>query len=296
MVPGTSTSAKLLEDITSCCLCNEPYGTNTKLPKALPCLHTFCGPCLNQLCCRSTHKDNQESMCPKCPVVFSLPPEGAQNLPTNAEVLDMIQKMSELCSLQETDATAKSSTCLKHAGDVLVMVCVTCELGLCKDCLKPLTKGEHHDHELEAVEGYLSRCKLALADLKERSSMLAKTRNSAKKAADEKLRDMKDERDKEIDKQSEEAIHQVKEWQVAEKNKACDVDGISAEYDSIQNHNEQVISDAESLFNPSCAKIPSLQEIEKVRTDLDRCEMDFQALNKREIRKPPVSSIKVITE
>ena len=107
---------------------------------------------------------------------------------------------------------------------------------------------------------------------------------------------MQHERDKEIDKQSEEAIHQVKEWQVAEKNRACDVDGISAAYDSIQNDNEQVISDAESLFNPSCAKIPSWKEIENVRTALDRCETNYQALNKREIRKPPVSSIKVVTE
>ena len=189
MAPGASNSTRIRKDVFSCSLCSKPYDTSIKLPKALPCLHSFCAPCLDKLCCRSTHEDDQEFKCPKspkCPIAFSLPREGAQNLPTNAEVLDMIQKMSELCSHQDTGARDKCFTCLKHAENVLVMVCVTCELGLCKDCLKPLTKGEHHDHELEAIEAYLSRCKLALADLKKRSSVLAKTRDSAKKAADDK--------------------------------------------------------------------------------------------------------------
>ena len=213
MMASESTNRKI-EDIFNCCLCLEPYDTTINIPKALPCARTFSVLCLDkiiQLACDNDQNPN----CPKCKVEFSIPQEGARKLPTNFAIQDMIELnmnkeiQPELCAenkpKRETaeqsverkpEKEKKIQTCKSHPDRDLIMVCVTCEVGLCTDCMKTLGQSKHSDHNLEDFEAYLSAYNKALAELVKLSNQLPKLYSQAVKDADKNLADTKRERGK----------------------------------------------------------------------------------------------------
>ncbi|XP_076463896.1 uncharacterized protein LOC143296036 [Babylonia areolata] len=71
---------RTVEDRFTCCVCSEPY--KGRQPKFLPCYHTFCLPCLNQLT-RVDLVHGDSITCPICRGIHTLPPGGASSLPTN---------------------------------------------------------------------------------------------------------------------------------------------------------------------------------------------------------------------
>ncbi|CAC5394283.1 TRIM56 [Mytilus coruscus] len=122
-------------DLLTCTICLEIF----KVPKYLPCLHTFCEPCINTYIVSSVEKRKiTEGF--KCPVCRKLVSVGdklekleswAPSLPTNHFVTSMLdkraiqkaEKMCDSCQLNKESTKAKSW-------------CTICEEAFCDQCEK----------------------------------------------------------------------------------------------------------------------------------------------------------------
>ena len=164
---------KKLEDILTCCLCYELYNTTEKVPKALPCLHTFCAPCLDKHM-QTADENGEEYKCPMCKGKFVLPHQGACDLPTNFIAFDLL----ELKILQETSSKERNKQgypmCDIHTDKQSMFVCMDCCVGLCAQCIKSLSKGAHREHTLEEIETVFIVQKVSQDDFKEHVDALDK--------------------------------------------------------------------------------------------------------------------------
>ena len=182
---ASASATRTLEDIFTCCLCFEPYNTTVNIPKALPCQHTFCIPCLDKFIC-VVNENGEEPQCPICKARFSVPTEGARKLPTNLSVQQMIElKLHQATSPQHSAVKSgmnlKHHTCKEHAGKHVIMVCVECEIEFCIDCVKVLHASKNSKHQLEDIEKYLLNYKNEFERLKKRSQKLPELYDKLKK-------------------------------------------------------------------------------------------------------------------
>ena len=145
---ANASTKKRLEDILTCCLCFELYNTTQKVPKALPCQHTFCAPCLAKYM-QTADENGQEYKCPMCKEKFAFPcrVRGVSDLRTNFSVMDMLEL--KISGEKNND---KYPRCDLHLGKQSMFVCMDCFVGLCAECLKFLSKGAHCEHTIEERE------------------------------------------------------------------------------------------------------------------------------------------------
>ena len=76
-----------LDDTISCCICTEFYTD----PKALPCIHTFCMKCLQEIGLKTNKGPGDEMPCPICRRQFKIPEEGFCGLPNNFFIAKLIE-------------------------------------------------------------------------------------------------------------------------------------------------------------------------------------------------------------
>ncbi|VDI02238.1 tripartite motif-containing protein 2/3 [Mytilus galloprovincialis] len=123
------------DDLLTCTICLETF----KVPKYLPCLHTFCESCINTYIVSSVEKGKitEGFTCPVCRKIVSggdkleKPELWAPSLPTNHFVTSMLdkraikkaEKMCDSCLLNKEKTKAKSW-------------CTICEEAFCKECEK----------------------------------------------------------------------------------------------------------------------------------------------------------------
>ena len=163
---------KQLKDILTCCLCCELYTTQAKVPKALPCLHTFCATCLD-MCCQKADENCQEHTCPVCKTNFEIPPGGACDLPTNYLAQDIIEL--NLFHEQSSDKRSKLCEypkCKQHQNKESVFICMDCCIGLCAECIKSLSNGAHCQHTIEQTGTVLADLQVEVDTLEERCNVL----------------------------------------------------------------------------------------------------------------------------
>ncbi|CAC5404531.1 unnamed protein product [Mytilus coruscus] len=137
-------------DITTCAICLEKL----KIPKYLPCLHTFCESCLRTYITAIFEKEHKQSIeCPVCRTTVTIskevntPDEWAKVLPLNFLIVGLLekekverpQKQCMVCERMETKSEAS-------------FICVDCSDLLCSNCKK------HHkankilcDHEIRQI-------------------------------------------------------------------------------------------------------------------------------------------------
>ena len=72
----------------TCSLCLDKYDTKDRMPKSLPCLHSFCRQCL--VLFLENHRDESNLPCPICREVFPQPENGVDGLHTNFMLRDLI--------------------------------------------------------------------------------------------------------------------------------------------------------------------------------------------------------------
>jgi len=118
-------------DITSCSICLETF----KKPKVLPCIHTFCLQCLNTYC---LDKDpGEETTCPLCRKVFSIPLGGVQSLPNNFFIHQFLQvnKSTDIPGTQDSDKSTVCEICSDSEVKVTATsYCMECEEHMCDRC------------------------------------------------------------------------------------------------------------------------------------------------------------------
>lgn len=89
---------KLEEDLT-CSVCYALFSD----PRVLPCSHTFCKACLDNLLRLSTNYSIWRPLrlplkCPNCRSVVELPPMGVDSLPTNVSLRAIVEKVGAMPS------------------------------------------------------------------------------------------------------------------------------------------------------------------------------------------------------
>jgi len=76
MAAEKSSAMSKLDDITECCICLKTFID----PRMLPCIHTFCLQCLNDLADKSNKKAGDEIPCPVYRKEFSIPRDGVHGI------------------------------------------------------------------------------------------------------------------------------------------------------------------------------------------------------------------------
>ena len=124
-------------DHLTCGICMEQYDRKKRVPKILPCEHTFCLDCLNNIRVSRTRME-----CPMCRCQHSVSPDG---FVTSRTVLDIVDELQQ----NGSPSTGKLK-CREHKGIESVLVCMDCITGLCPKCLKQSTH-THQGHTLEEL-------------------------------------------------------------------------------------------------------------------------------------------------
>lgn len=116
--------SRLREDFVHCTICTEPYNA----PKMLPCLHSFCLPCLERWA-RNSH--NRSFSCPKCRRTVYLPRDGVSGLPHNFFVVSLMERLEEINRLSNEHLDYNCNIC-RNGNDT--MFCLDCKMHICHDC------------------------------------------------------------------------------------------------------------------------------------------------------------------
>ncbi|XP_078665675.1 tripartite motif-containing protein 2-like [Branchiostoma floridae x Branchiostoma belcheri] len=133
MGTGASGMKREVHEELSCSICLELFTR----PKVLPCQHTFCQDCLQDLAGRGgTLK------CPNCRQQVTLPPQGVAGLPDNLMAANMCEKVrKQETLLEETEKQPQSGNrCSFHPSEEVKLYCKQCNLPVCTECCE-----ESHD-------------------------------------------------------------------------------------------------------------------------------------------------------
>ena len=121
---GSSQAAENVADLLICPVCMEGFDDNDRQPKLLPCHHSFCKLCLQQLIARHPYID-----CPTCRQRTLIPAtEAINNLQTNFYLTHMKDLLGDA-------ARPKVKGCRKHGQQELTYFCKSCEVLICSDCV-----------------------------------------------------------------------------------------------------------------------------------------------------------------
>ena len=114
-----------LHEEVSCSVCMSPFTD----PKILPCFHTFCLHCLNEL--QRTSGKHGEISCPECRRKFQVPGSGyPKDLPTNFRMNSLLDVMAiQKCNV----AGVKCGNCDKTSAQSFY--CFKCCTFWCNDCI-----------------------------------------------------------------------------------------------------------------------------------------------------------------
>ncbi|XP_070571100.1 E3 ubiquitin-protein ligase TRIM56-like [Ptychodera flava] len=117
--------AKIDENFLICGICSDRY----RSAKCLPCLHTFCEPCLSQLLKKAGKLD-----CPICRRTCAVPNGGVAALQNNFFVNDLVEQF-RLREDGKNEESTKCGGCEENEGDEVR--CIECDMNLCSTCARP---------------------------------------------------------------------------------------------------------------------------------------------------------------
>uniref|UniRef100_A0A4W6BU50 Tripartite motif containing 59 n=1 Tax=Lates calcarifer TaxID=8187 RepID=A0A4W6BU50_LATCA len=137
-----------LEEDLTCSVCYSLFSD----PRVLPCSHTFCKTCLDNLLQVSTNYSIWRPLrvplkCPNCRSVMELPPAGVEALPTNVSLRAIIEKY-------QRDSDPRPPSCPEHNRQPLNMYCIRDRQLICGLCL---TVGQHQGHAIDDLQAAFIR-------------------------------------------------------------------------------------------------------------------------------------------
>ncbi|CAH1247311.1 TRIM3 [Branchiostoma lanceolatum] len=127
-----SLGTQFREELT-CSICLELFTR----PKVLPCQHTFCQDCLQDLASRRV-----PLQCPNCRRQVRLPPQGVAGLQDNLMAANMCERLQNQATLSgETKEQPQSGNrCNFHPSEEVKLYCKQCNVPVCTECCE-----EAHD-------------------------------------------------------------------------------------------------------------------------------------------------------
>ncbi|KAI8498628.1 hypothetical protein Bbelb_238300 [Branchiostoma belcheri] len=147
-------SSQIAADFLECKICLQPF----KEPKTLPCLHTFCEDCLENVVLQQDELDSSDSSdddeeetnkfpCPICRTETVLPEGGVSGLKDNFFVLNLRDTVES----HRTLASNEKVSC-DVCEEVATCGCAVCEEFLCEDCARTHSRAKRtRDHEVIGV-------------------------------------------------------------------------------------------------------------------------------------------------
>ncbi|XP_066269717.1 E3 ubiquitin-protein ligase TRIM63-like [Branchiostoma lanceolatum] len=151
-----------IQDDLSCPVCKNQLSQ----PKALPCQHTFCFSCLQEL---ARLAKNGQFHCPQCRKIVDIPAEGVQAFPTNFLVANILEKFREKKRIDNCTI----DLCTNHRKEAHV-VCTSCNAVACNACIK----SRHHKRCLLENQGGWKNIR------QEKATKLKELKNLMKKSMD----------------------------------------------------------------------------------------------------------------
>ena len=134
-----------LHEEVSCSVCMSPFTD----PKILPCFHTFCLHCLNEL--QRTSGKHGEITCPECRRKFQVPGSGyPKDLPANFRMNSLLDVMAiQKCNV----AGVKCGNCDKTSAQSFY--CFKCCAFWCDDCIAAHNIiRANKDHKVLAIKDF----------------------------------------------------------------------------------------------------------------------------------------------
>ena len=131
----------------TCAICLSRYDQ----PKILPCLHSYCKGCLEDMSKKSREK--KSITCPQCKVVHELPPQGIDGFTT----FFTINNLLELLHIHENAAAKTPVESIRCSSGLdenpAVARCLTCSDYLCESCYAIHQKQKmSKDHDIKTLE------------------------------------------------------------------------------------------------------------------------------------------------
>ena len=134
-----------------CGICLDRY----KVPKVLPCLHTFCQKCLQNY----VPPESLSLSCPICRQQSILPLEGVAGLQNNFFITNLMEVLERPENNNEAEGgTSPALQCSTHEGQSLEFYCDSCETVVCQEC----TVTEHNDHRTVLLQDVIEEHKAQL--------------------------------------------------------------------------------------------------------------------------------------
>lgn len=219
------------ETFLKCMICREMYDEDEKLPKMLPCHHTFCLDCLQQMFrvegeYRQSLTSAFRSMpmavkicCPTCRDGLICSEQDIKRLPNDTTILEL------LCYIKQTGKT-DVQYCTKHKMQPLNFFCEPCITPVCCDCTV-IDHKEKNGHIVmnvdEALNKYTPVLDETLVEMDSQVKVVEEKKQVLEKAADnieqiqkelavqirqtfDRMRDAIDERERELFNLSEHEI------------------------------------------------------------------------------------------
>ena len=127
-----------LEHLLSCQVCFHEFREDGEhIPRLLPCTHTLCESCIEQLI------RNDKLECPECRKVHEA--KGVKSFPQNKYILTQIKRKSH----EEGGSVFGTEMCKEHQKE-LILFCTesACQKAICIVCLKH----SHRKHDVTDVE------------------------------------------------------------------------------------------------------------------------------------------------
>ena len=241
-----------LVTIMECSVCYESYNHNTKVPKSLPCGHSYCMECLTGL-----YNNSLSSIsCPTCRRKATF--KNVEDIPINYALKNMIADDS---STQSSDDQIK---CSLHQDKIAHMACLNCEVTLCDNCMIASFKSQDHaTHSVKEVKELLA---IRKRDKDSVSTAIRKARDEVEEEYRMKNKEIDDSVKNNIEsikRKSNDICNEVREW---EKKMIEDINRkgneiknyISTQYNNVGKNLPTVESiQEEGLFDASPKKIPS---------------------------------------
>ncbi|NXO12763.1 TRI59 protein, partial [Oriolus oriolus] len=149
-----------LEEELTCAICYEIF----EEPRVLPCSHTFCRECLQDLLQPSAEFPGGSCLsCPSCRALVQVPAAGPEALPINFALKAVIEKWQQE-EQAGAEAGAEAETCRAHPRQPLNIYCLQDRQLVCGQCL---TIGKHRGHPIDDLQSAYRKAREALGKLLE---------------------------------------------------------------------------------------------------------------------------------